>query len=105
MTSSAPAVPDRDPLASAVSKVKWHVLPLVLVMFIANYIDRVNVGFVDRHLEASIGIGAAAYGLGAGLFFVGYALFEVPSNLLMQRYGARVWLARIMATWGIVAAA
>ena len=72
-------------------------------MFIANYIDRVNVGFVDRHLEASIGIGAAAYGLGAGLF--AYALFEVPSNLLMQRYGARIWLARIMATWGIVAAA
>ncbi|MCA8225506.1 MFS transporter [Burkholderia sp. BC1] len=105
MTSPAPALPERDPLASAVSKVKWHVLPLVLVMFIANYIDRVNVGFVDRHLEASIGIGAAAYGLGAGLFFVGYALFEVPSNLLMQRYGARVWLARIMATWGMVAAA
>ncbi|OXH87682.1 MFS transporter, partial [Burkholderia multivorans] len=105
MTSPAPTLPERDPLASAVSKVKWHVLPLVLVMFIANYIDRVNVGFVDRHLEASIGIGAAAYGLGAGLFFVGYALFEVPSNLLMQRYGARVWLARIMATWGIVAAA
>ena len=61
-------LPGRDPLASAVSKVKWHVLPLVLIMFIANYIDRVNVGFVDRHLEASIGIGAAAYGLGAGLF-------------------------------------
>ncbi|HHX4059851.1 MAG: MFS transporter [Burkholderia contaminans] len=105
MNPPSPALPGRDPLASAVSKVKWHVLPLVLIMFIANYIDRVNVGFVDRHLEASIGIGAAAYGLGAGLFFVGYALFEVPSNLLMQRYGARIWLARIMATWGIVAAA
>ncbi|WP_250538603.1 MULTISPECIES: MFS transporter [unclassified Caballeronia] len=74
-------------------------------MFIANYIDRVNVGFVNAHMQADLGIGAAAYGLGSGLFFVGYALFEVPSNVLMQKYGARTWLTRIMGTWGIVAAA
>jgi predicted MFS family arabinose efflux permease len=74
-------------------------------MFIANYIDRVNVGFVNAHMQADLGIGAAAYGLGSGLFFVGYALFEVPSNVLMQKYGARAWLTRIMGTWGIVAAA
>ena len=94
-----------DLLESASSKVKRHVLPLFLIMFIANYIDRVNVGFVNAHMQADLGIGAAAYGLGSGLFFVGYALFEVPSNVLMQKYGARTWLTRIMGTWGIVAAA
>jgi MFS family permease len=72
-------------------------------MFIVNYIDRVNIGFVRTHLEHDLGIGAAAYGLGAGLFFIGYALFEVPSNILLQKVGARIWLTRIMFTWGIVA--
>ncbi|WPP02193.1 MFS transporter [Pseudomonas sp. HR96] len=74
-------------------------------MFIVNYIDRVNIGFVRSHMETDLGIGAAAYGLGAGLFFIGYALFEVPSNILLQRYGARAWLARIMLTWGAAAMA
>ena len=94
-----------DPLESAVAKVKRHILPLFLIMFIANYIDRVNIGFVNSHMQADLGIGAAAYGLGSGLFFVGYALFEVPSNVLMQKYGARAWLTRIMGTWGLVAGA
>ena len=94
---------DSSVLASAVAKVKRHVLPLFVVMFIVNYIDRVNIGFVRTHMETDLGIGAAAYGLGAGLFFVGYALFEVPSNMLLQRFGARAWLTRIMFTWGLVA--
>jgi sugar phosphate permease len=94
-----------DLLDSASTKVLRHVLPLFLIMFIANYIDRVNVGFVNMHMEADLGISAAAYGLGSGLFFVGYALFEVPSNMLMQKFGARAWLTRIMATWGLVAGA
>ncbi|WP_277188148.1 MFS transporter [Caballeronia sp. BR00000012568055] len=92
-----------EALASAVKKIKWHVLPLFVVMFIVNYIDRVNIGFVRTHLSADLGIGAAAYGLGAGLFFVSYAVFEVPSNMLMQRYGAKAWLTRIMVTWGMAA--
>lgn len=96
---------DPQIVARAVSKVKRHVLPLFVVMFIVNYIDRVNIGFVRSHLETDLGIGAAAYGLGAGLFFIGYALFEVPSNMLLQRYGAKMWLTRIMFTWGIVATA
>ncbi|WP_084304919.1 MFS transporter [Phytopseudomonas flavescens] len=95
---------DTDPvLQSAISKVKRHVLPLFVIMFIVNYIDRVNIGFVRSHMETDLGIGAAAYGFGAGLFFIGYALFEVPSNILLQKVGARLWLTRIMLTWGIIA--
>jgi MFS family permease len=99
--------PTADPsvLARAAVKVKRHVLPLFVIMFIVNYIDRVNIGFVRSHLETDLGIGAAAYGLGAGLFFVGYAIFEVPSNMLLQRFGARAWLTRIMFTWGAAAMA
>jgi MFS family permease len=96
---------DASALARAAAKVKRHVLPLFVIMFIVNYIDRVNIGFVRSHLETDLGIGAAAYGLGAGLFFVGYAIFEVPSNMLLQRYGARAWLTRIMFTWGVAAMA
>ncbi|OPA88012.1 MFS transporter [Pseudomonas fluorescens] len=106
MTNSihAATAPSSDPvLARAVRKVKGHVLPLFVIMFILNYIDRVNIGFVRTHMEHDLGIGAAAYGFGAGLFFIGYALFEVPSNMLLQKVGARIWLTRIMFTWGIVA--
>ena len=103
-SSHASVASERDSvLTRAVSKVKGHVLPLFVIMFILNYIDRVNIGFVRTHMEHDLGIGAAAYGLGAGLFFIGYALFEVPSNMLLQKVGARIWLTRIMFTWGIVA--
>jgi MFS family permease len=88
-----------------VAKVKRHVLPLFVIMFIVNYLDRVNIGFVRPHLESDLGISAAAFGFGAGLFFIGYALFEVPSNMLLQKVGARLWLTRIMFTWGLVATA
>ena len=91
------------PLASAIDKVKWRILPLFVIMFIANYIDRVNIGFVRSHLATDLGIGSAAFGLGAGLFFIGYAIFEVPSNMLLQKFGAKAWLTRIMLTWGVVA--
>jgi MFS family permease len=74
-------------------------------MFIANYIDRVNIGFVNSYMQRDLGMGAEAFGLGSGVFFVGYAIFEVPSNLLMAKFGARAWLTRFMFTWGLVAAA
>ncbi|SEJ81236.1 MFS transporter [Pseudomonas sp. NFR16] len=106
MNTSSSRVHDADDsvLLSAVSKVKRHILPLFVIMFIVNYIDRVNIGFVRSHMEHDLGIGAAAYGFGAGLFFIAYALFEVPSNILLQKVGARIWLTRIMLTWGLVAA-
>jgi sugar phosphate permease len=74
-------------------------------MFVAAFLDRVNVGYAKSALAANAGIGDAAYGLGAGIFFIGYAVFEIPSNLIMHRVGARVWMTRIMVSWGIIAAA
>src|ERR1700712_3784268 len=103
-TPKVPPTSGHGSLASAFSKGKRHILPLFVIMFIVNYIDRVNIGFVRSHMEHDLGIGAAAYGFGAGLFFIAYAMFEVPSNILLQKVGARIWLTRIMLTWGIVAA-
>ncbi|WP_078877765.1 MFS transporter [Streptomyces sp. 150FB] len=74
-------------------------------MFIVNYIDRVNIGFAQDQLSTDIGLSASAFGFGAGLFFIAYAIFEVPSNVLLERFGAKIWLTRIMITWGLVAAA
>ncbi|MFM7244946.1 MAG: MFS transporter [Planctomycetaceae bacterium] len=96
---------EAPPLAAAVAKVRRRVLPLLVVMFVVNYLDRVNVGFIKAPLAAALGIDAAAFGFGAGLFFIGYLLFEVPSNLALERFGGRVWLARIAISWGLVAAA
>ncbi|MCA1326451.1 MFS transporter [Herbaspirillum sp. alder98] len=104
-TAGHPTGPASTVLAEAVGKIKRRVLPLFVIMFIVNYIDRVNIGFVRTHLATDVGISTAAYGLGAGLFFIGYAIFEVPSNLLLQRFGAKAWLTRIMATWGLAATA
>ena len=82
-----------------------RLVPFLVVLYLVNYLDRVNVGFASLRMNADLGLSSAAYGLGAGLFFVGYFLFEVPSNLLLHRVGARFWIARIMITWGLVAAA
>ncbi len=90
-------------LQSAVSKVKWRVLPLFVVMFVVNYVDRVNISFIKDQLGAELGIGDLAYGFGAGLFFWGYALLEVPANLALERLGARRWLTIIAVTWGVLA--
>ncbi|MGW7520758.1 MFS transporter [Streptomyces sp. NPDC054796] len=94
-----------SPLDSAVAKVFRRVVPLFVVMLICNQLNRSNIGYAQTHLETDVGIGAAAYGLGAGLFFVAYAIFELPSNVLMERYGPKVWLTRIMVSWGAVSAA
>lgn len=80
-------------------------MPLLIAAYIIAFIDRTNIGLAKTHLEADLGISAAAYGLGAGLFFLAYASFEVPSNLIMHRVGARLWITRIMITWGLLSAA
>lgn len=89
-------------IASAIGKFFRRIIPVLALMLIVNQIDRANIGFVKAELQTDAGISAAAFGLGAGLFFIGYALFEVPSNMMLKKYGARVWLTRIMITWGAV---
>lgn len=92
-----------EPLERAtLSKVAWHLMPLLIGAFIISYLDRVNVGFAAITANKDIGLSATMYGFGAGLTFIGYCLFEVPSNLALERFGARKWLARIMVTWGII---
>ncbi|MFF7650911.1 MFS transporter [Streptomyces sp. NPDC007983] len=81
-----------------------RVTPLFAIMMMCNQLNRSNIGYAESHLEADLGIGAAAYGLGAGIFFIAYFLFEVPSNLLMKRFGPKIWLSRICVSWGVVSA-
>jgi sugar phosphate permease len=91
-------------LELAVRKARWRLLPFLLLMYLLAFLDRANVGFAKDVLQADVGIGDVAFAFGAGVFFVGYAIFEIPSNLIMYRLGARIWMSRIMITWGIVAA-
>ncbi|MFE5009946.1 MFS transporter [Streptomyces sp. NPDC056696] len=85
-------------------KVIRHIVPFLILCYVVSYLDRVNVGFAKLQMSEDLGFSEAAYGLGAGLFFIGYFLFEVPSNLMLQKVGARTWIARIMISWGVVSA-
>src|ERR687890_187618 len=85
-------------------RIRWRLLPFLGLLYIVSYLDRVNVSFAKLTMNASIGIDDATYALGAGIFFIGYFLFDVPSNLILERVGARRWIARIMVTWGLVSA-
>src|SRR5665647_341437 len=88
------------------SKITWRLIPLLFLSYIIAYIDRINIGFAKLQLGEVLGVDpnvfGSVYGIGAGLFFIGYFIFEVPSNLIMQRVGARLWIARIMIVWGLV---
>jgi MFS family permease len=83
----------------------WRLLPLLLICYLVAYLDRVNVGFAKLQMLDALRFDDAIYGLGSGIFFAGYFFFEVPSNLIMRRVGARKWIARIMLTWGVISAA
>ncbi len=89
----------------AYARVTRRLLPFLGACYLVAYLDRVNVSFARLHMLADLGLSEAAYGFGAGIFFIGYFLFEVPSNLALHRIGARVWIARIMVTWGIISGA
>lgn len=97
MTQTLPV--DGDKLYA---KVAWRIIPFLFILYIAAFLDRANVGYAKTALARDLGIGDAMYGMGVGLFFIGYFLFEVPSNLILQKVGARVWITRIMLSWGIV---
>ena len=101
---STPQDPDARATARAYAKVFWRLVPFLMLCYVIAYLDRVNVGFAKLQMSQDLGFSEAVFGLGAGVFFLGYFLFEVPSNLLMHRIGARIWIARIMITWGILSA-
>ena len=93
-----------DALAPIVRRVTIRLIPILLLMYVLAFLDRANIGFAKEQFQADTGISDAAYALGAGIFFLGYAVFEVPSNMMLRRLGAKMWLARIMVTWGIISA-
>jgi D-galactonate transporter len=96
----------RDRLeARTYAKATWRLLPFLLLCYVAAYLDRVNVGFAKLQMLNDLQFSETVYGLGAGIFFIGYFFFEVPSNVIMHRVGARIWIARIMITWAILSAA
>jgi ACS family tartrate transporter-like MFS transporter len=100
VTGSAASAP---PGATALTKISWRLLPLIGIGYGIAYMDRINISFAALRMNADLHFSATLYGLGGGLFFLSYALFEIPSNLLLVRFGARRWIARIMLTWGILA--
>src|ERR1700726_1448800 len=92
-------------LQSAVRKAALRFVPLLTIAYLFNYLDRTSLGFAALTMNKQLGLSPGQFGLAAGIFFLGYSVFEVPSNLLLYRFGARRWLARIMITWGLVSAA
>jgi D-galactonate transporter len=102
MSSSLPAGAESALEKQAYGKVFWRLVPFLMLCYVVAYLDRVNVGFAKLQMGQDLGFSETVFGLGAGIFFLGYFLFEVPSNLLLHRVGARMWIARIMITWGIL---
>lgn len=94
-----------DVAQSALRKVRRRLIPFLFLLYVIAYLDRVNVGFAAIDMNRDLGFSAATYGLGSGIFFLSYTLLEVPSNLMLARLGARVWIARIMFTWGVMSTA
>jgi D-galactonate transporter len=102
---SQPLPPGADAVESLYSKVSRRLIPLLLIAYMIAFLDRINIGYAQLQMKQTLAFGDAVYGLGAGIFFLGYFLFEVPSNLLLERIGARKTLLRIMVLWGLTAAA
>ena len=86
-------------------RVQRRLVPFAFICYVVAYIDRVNIGFAATELQRDLGLSQGQYGFGAGLFFLAYCLFEIPSNLILERVGARRWIARILIGWGIVSMA
>ena len=93
------------PIAAALAKARRRLLPFLFLLYVVSYLDRINVGFAALQMNAALGFSSVTYSLGAGIFFLGYTVLEIPSNVILARVGARLWIARIMITWGLVSAA
>ena len=100
---TAPASADEE--AATFRKVTWRIVPFLMLCYVVAYLDRVNVGFAKLQMLNDLKFSDTVFGLGAGIFFIGYFIFEVPSNVILHRVGAKIWIARIMVTWGIISGA
>ena len=105
MTQTGTTTAAADAERRVFAKIGWRLMPILILAYIFNYLDRNNVGFAGLTMNQAIGLTATQFGFGAGVFFIGYCLLEVPSNIALYRVGARVWLSRIMISWGLVSAA
>lgn len=94
---------DMDIEKRTLRKITWRIVPFIMILYLIAYIDRVNIGFAAITMKEDLGFTASILGFGAGIFFLGYFLFEVPSNIILHKVGARIWIARVMVTWGIIA--
>jgi ACS family tartrate transporter-like MFS transporter len=90
---------------SATRKVFWRIIPYCFVLYVISYLDRANIGYAALQMNKELALTSEAFGFAAGIFFIGYFLFEVPSNVALNKYGARIWISRILVTWGLVAVA
>ena len=99
------APPGAQLMKNLLAKIRWKLLPFLFLLYVVAYLDRINVSFAALTMNKDIGLEAWTYGLSSTAFYLGYVVFEVPSNLVMEKVGARLWLARIMITWGLASAA
>ena len=93
---------DRDRQDQLMRKVSWRLIPFMLVLYVVSYLDRINVSFAALQMNQDLGFSDQAFGFGAGIFFFGYCIFGIPSNLIIERWGARKWIASIMVVWGLI---
>jgi ACS family tartrate transporter-like MFS transporter len=94
--------PTNELAAITLRKVTWRLIPFLFVLYVIAWLDRVNIGFAALEMNADLGFSSATFGFGSGIFFLGYCLFEIPSNIILERVGARLWISRIMVTWGLI---
>jgi len=104
-TAALPQAHSENDLKAIIRKVAWRLMPLIMICYLFAFFDRINISFAKFQLQSDLGFSDTAYGLGASLFVIGYVLFEVPSNLMLYKVGARRWIARIMISWGIATSA
>lgn len=102
LKASAPYSSAKLSQSALYAKVAWRLVPLLFLCYVAAYLDRVNVGFAKLQMLKDLGFSETVYGLGAGIFFIGYFIFEVPSNVILHKLGARIWIARVMITWAAI---
>jgi MFS transporter, ACS family, tartrate transporter len=101
--TASPAFAQSTIQATTIHKLRTHIIPFVFILFVINFVDRINIGFAALTMNKELAITSQQFGLLSGIFFWGYFIFEIPSNLLLHKLGARIWIARILVSWGIVA--